>query len=104
MALPREASLACLPGGAAKERVRFAPATVAYPWQSHAAWFLSQMRRWGWLAADDCPEGAAKRVYAPDLLASAAAEEHLAWPAANRKQLFGFCDGAIFDQSGKVID
>lgn len=104
LALPRDATLACLPGGGAKEQARFAPEAVAYPWQSHAAWFLSQMRRWRWLAADNCPEDAAKRIYAPDLLASAAAEEHLAWPAADRKQLRGFCDEAIFDQDWKAID
>lgn len=104
LALPLEATLACLPGGSAEERVRFAPEEVAYPWLSHADWFLAQMHRWGWLAADRCPEDAAARVYAPDLLASAAAEEHLAWPAADRKQLGGFYDRAIFDQSEKEVD
>ena len=101
LALPREATLACLPGGSAKERVHFAPEEVAYPWPSHADWFLSQMRRWGWLAANECLKGAADRIYTPDLLAPAAAEEHLTWPAADQRQLGGFCDRATFDQPGE---
>ena len=103
LALPMEASLACLPGGTAIEQVHFAAETVTYPWRSHADWFLSQMRRWGWLGADVDPEGAAKRVYRPDLLASAAAAEKLAWPDTDRKREGGFCDGRVFDQSADMI-
>jgi NitT/TauT family transport system ATP-binding protein/nitrate/nitrite transport system substrate-binding protein len=100
LALPMEASLACLPGGSAKEQVRFSPEAVAYPWRSHADWFLGQMRRSGWLGTGIDLAGAAERVYRPDLLASAAAEEKLAWPDTDRKREDGFCDGTVFDQSG----
>jgi two-component system, oxyanion-binding sensor len=43
-----------------------------FPWVSHAAWFLAQMRRWGQLGADvDIPTAAAG-VYRPDLCRLAA--------------------------------
>jgi NitT/TauT family transport system ATP-binding protein/nitrate/nitrite transport system substrate-binding protein len=97
LALPMEASLACLPGGAATERVRFSAEHVAYPWRSHADWFLGQMRRWGWLRPDVDLRGLAESVYRPDLLAPAAAAEMVALPDIDRKREDGFFNGTVFD-------
>jgi two-component system, oxyanion-binding sensor len=47
---------------------------ATFPWVSHAAWFLAQMRRWGQLDADvDIPTAAAE-VYRPDLYRLAAGQ------------------------------
>ncbi|MGC1410578.1 MAG: CmpA/NrtA family ABC transporter substrate-binding protein [Acetobacteraceae bacterium] len=99
LALPHAASRACLPGGSAVERVRFHAGMAWFPWRSHAAWFLAQMRRWGWLGADVDLELTAECVYRPDLLTAAVAAEGLPWPGADHKRENGFCDGAIFDQA-----
>jgi NitT/TauT family transport system ATP-binding protein/nitrate/nitrite transport system substrate-binding protein len=119
--LPYAACLACLPGGTAAEHIRFQAGGSWFPWRSHAGWFLGQMRRWGWLDAGTDLLQAARRVYRPDLLAAAAADEGLAWPDADarREGAHGaawtqpgrpsalemmadrFCDGATFDQEGQ---
>jgi NitT/TauT family transport system ATP-binding protein/nitrate/nitrite transport system substrate-binding protein len=104
LALPLEASLACLPGGTAKERVRFSAETAAFPWRSHADWFLGQMRRWGWLGTTVHLRGATESIYRPDLLAPAAQAERLAWPAIDRRQEAGFFDGTELDHYGRDID
>jgi two-component system, oxyanion-binding sensor len=62
---------------------------VWFPWRSHAAWFVAQMQRWGWLAPDIDRVAAARAVYRPDLLAAAAEDEGLSWPEADSK-----CEGA----------
>lgn len=122
LSLPLAATRACLPGGTAVEQIRFQAGAAWFPWRSHAAWFLGQMRRWGWLAPDIDLEQAAHDVYRPDLLAAAAADEGLAWPDSDSKPegvhddvwmqpgrpeplvmaADRFCDGAVFDQSGLV--
>ena len=119
--LPLAPTRACLAGGAAVERIRFHAGAVWFPWRSHAAWFLGQMRRWDWLAAGIDLEQAARSVYRPDLLAPAAADEGLCWPEADAKREGAhatpwtqpgrpgvltmaadpFCDGAIFDRAGE---
>ncbi|HEY3847814.1 MAG TPA: CmpA/NrtA family ABC transporter substrate-binding protein [Acetobacteraceae bacterium] len=121
LGLPFAACRACLPGGTAPERIRFHAGAVWFPWRSHAGWFLGQMRRWGWLEAATDLVQAAHRVYRPDLLAAAAADEGLAWPDADSKREGAhaaawsqpgrpsalemmadrFCDGALFDQNGQ---
>ena len=120
LGLPLGPSRACLPGGTAAERIRFQAGGVWFPWRSHAAWFLHQMDRWGWLEGWLAPgtdlAKAAQRIYRPDLLASAAADEGLPWPAVDSKPEGAhaapwmqaadpvpmgmladrFCDGAVF--------
>jgi two-component system, oxyanion-binding sensor len=95
LALPLAASRACLPGGTAMERIRFHAGAAWFPWRSHAAWFVGQMRRWGWVATDIDPEQAAHSVYRPDLLAPAAAAEGLALPDDSHGREEGFCDGTV---------
>ena len=58
--LPLAPARACLAGGTAVERIRFHAGAVWFPWRSHAAWFLGQMRRWEWLAAGVDLEQAAR--------------------------------------------
>ena len=50
---------------------------ATYPYYSDAVWYLSQMRRWGQIAeykSDDWYMDMAKKVYRPDIYASAAKE------------------------------
>ena len=50
---------------------------ATYPYYSDAVWYLSQMRRWGQIAeykSDDWFMDMAKKVYRPDIYASAAKE------------------------------
>lgn len=118
--LPLAASHACLAGGGAVERIRFHTGAAWFPWRSHAAWFLGQMRRWGWLSPEIDPVRVAHDLYRPDLLRDAAADEGLPWPAADSKSEGGhasawtvegfpkplamrpdlFCDRAIFAPDG----
>jgi NitT/TauT family transport system ATP-binding protein/nitrate/nitrite transport system substrate-binding protein len=83
--LPEPASRACLPGGDARETVRFHAGATWFPWRSQAAWFLHQMRRWGWLGPEVDLAQAAQTVYRPDVLAPAAAAEGLGWPSVDSK-------------------
>ncbi len=81
LALPRDAVLAALPGGAGGrepgEQILFHCAGAAHPAPPHALWFLRQMRRWGWL--DDGVDllAVANSVYRPDLYSVAARTEDL---------------------------
>jgi two-component system, oxyanion-binding sensor len=77
LALPREAVRAALPGGTGLEQIHFHGAGAAFPAPPHAAWFLRQMRRWGWLAADTNIATTAREVYRPDLFSLAARMEDL---------------------------
>ncbi len=56
-----------------------------FPWESHAAWFITQMVRWGQLDAplDICKTAA--RVYRPDLYREAARALGVAAPSGNWK-------------------
>jgi NitT/TauT family transport system ATP-binding protein/nitrate/nitrite transport system substrate-binding protein len=94
LGLPLEASRACLPGGTAVEQIRFHAGAVWFPWRAHAAWFLRQMQRWGWLPPEADAAQAARGVYRPDLLAAAAAAEGLAWPDGEARPSELFCDGS----------
>lgn len=75
--LPRDASRAALPGGDGAECIRFHTREAWFPARAHAVWFLSQMRRWGWLDEAADIGGLAARVYRPDLLAPAVEQEGL---------------------------
>ena len=84
-----------------------------FPWRSHAAWFYSQMVRWGQVAPSPERAQAARRVYRPDLFRPAAAAVGAAAPRHAEKlegahstawALDGvemspdrFCDGRVFD-------
>ena len=87
LGLSRTACGAALPGGAARERLRFHAPAVWFPWRGHAAWFLGQLRRWGWLDGSAEQERLAAGSYRPDLLEPVARSEALSWPhAAHRAQ------------------
>ena len=77
LALPREAVRAALPGGTGQEQIHFHGAGAAFPAPPHAMWFLRQMRRWGWLAADSNIAATARALYRPDLFSLAARMEDL---------------------------
>ena len=80
IAAPRAAVLRGLPGGAGLERIAFHRGAAWFPWPAHAAWFLGQMRRWGWLDPATDTAALARQVYRPDLLREAALGEGLPWP------------------------
>jgi ABC-type nitrate/sulfonate/bicarbonate transport system substrate-binding protein len=66
------------------QRIRFARGAAAFPWRSHAAWFLSQMLRWGQIEETvDCERGAG--VYRPDLFRAAAADLGYSTPMTDSK-------------------
>lgn len=97
----------------APEGVAYHRWLASFPWRSHAAWFFSQMVRWGQAPASDEALAAARQVYRPDLYRTAAAALGLQAPGADDKQegahdapwiLDGvpmpadrFCDGRVFD-------
>jgi two-component system, oxyanion-binding sensor len=97
--LPVTAVRACLPGGSATERIRFQTGLAWYPWRSQAIWFLTQMRRWGWVGNEIDLPGAAGQLYRPDLLAAAANAEGLGWPDAADAPQGASRAGAAFDQA-----
>jgi ABC-type nitrate/sulfonate/bicarbonate transport system substrate-binding protein len=88
LGLPAEIILTSLPGAAARVggsagadiSVFFANAAT-FPWRSHAAWFLDQMQRWGYLAAD-VDVAAALAIFRPDLYAEAARSLGIPVPSA----------------------
>jgi ABC-type nitrate/sulfonate/bicarbonate transport system substrate-binding protein len=63
---------------------------AGFPWVSHAAWFLSQMRRWGQIDGSVDVQAVAERVYRPDLFRIAAAAGGKAAPAEDWKAEQGF--------------
>lgn len=99
----------------ANRSVFFAHA-ASFPWPSHALWFLGELKRWGYVAADT-PDEAATKLYRPDLYRSAAAGTGICVPIDNSKTEGThatewllpayptaiamapdlFCDGTVFD-------
>jgi NitT/TauT family transport system ATP-binding protein/nitrate/nitrite transport system substrate-binding protein len=73
LGLSRTASRAALAGGAGPERITFHAHGAWMPRRIHEAWFIGQMRRWGWMEASSL-----HALYRPDLLEQAAAMEGLA--------------------------
>jgi ABC-type nitrate/sulfonate/bicarbonate transport system substrate-binding protein len=69
------ATRAALPGGGSDEQIHFSGGVAWFPARAHAVWFLRQMQRWGWVESQTPVAEVAARVYRPDLLAAAAAEE-----------------------------
>jgi two-component system, oxyanion-binding sensor len=88
-----------------------------FPWTSHAVWLLTQMLRWGQIAAPVDMRAAAESVYRPDLFRQAARDVGVSAPLVDMKgegahatpwRLEGsagaiemgsdlFCDGRTFD-------
>jgi ABC-type nitrate/sulfonate/bicarbonate transport system substrate-binding protein len=88
-----------------------------FPWRSHAAWFASQILRWGQAQPSEGFIEAAEAVYRPDLYRTAAAALGLPAPVEDSKiegahaepwvaagapapipmAADGFCDGRVFD-------
>lgn len=63
----------------------FSRYAAAFPWVSHALWFLSQMLRWGQIADPLDLQATARAVYRPDLYRSAAAQLGLSAPLVDAK-------------------
>jgi NitT/TauT family transport system ATP-binding protein/nitrate/nitrite transport system substrate-binding protein len=68
-----------------------------FPWPSHAAWFLSQMLRWGQIERGVDVQGVAARVYRPDLYRTAAKALGLEAPSLDDRVEDAFFDGRVFD-------
>lgn len=86
----------------------FANNYAAYPYYSHAVWFMTQMVRWGQLTKPVDMKAVAEKVYRPDLFAAAAKEVGYAVPASPWKvdgkgKANQFLDGKVFDPS-KAVD
>lgn len=62
------------------------------PWLSHAAWFLSQMRRWGQIGPKVDLKASAEQVYRPNLFRTAAAAGGKAAPEDPWKPEQGFAE------------
>jgi ABC-type nitrate/sulfonate/bicarbonate transport system substrate-binding protein len=102
---------------------RFATAAASFPWQSHAAWYYSQMVRWGQTPFCEADAELAQRTFRPDIYRAALSQQGITIPSANAKiegalavptpvgatrgQLVlgpdGFFDGRIFDPD-KLVD
>lgn len=81
------AILSSLPGGAVTQRnlSRFWRHAAAFPWLSHAHWFLEQMARWDLIDGRIAPTALAARVYRPDLYRAAMAPLGISVPSADAK-------------------
>jgi NitT/TauT family transport system ATP-binding protein/nitrate/nitrite transport system substrate-binding protein len=113
------AILSSLPGGAIRpdNLSHFWGSAAAFPWHSHALWFLQQMARWDLIGSDVDQEALAARIYRSDLYRAAMAPLGVSVPLADSKTegahdtpwrieaaptpiIMGpdrFCDGAIFE-------
>lgn len=58
---------------------------ATFPWRSHAAWFLTQMLRWGQIDQPLDIRKAAEAVYRPDIYREAAGELGLPYPTIDDK-------------------
>jgi ABC-type nitrate/sulfonate/bicarbonate transport system substrate-binding protein len=120
LGLSPEIILTSLPGGSgnSSDTPVFFANTATFPWRSHAAWFLGQMWRWGYLTRE-VDATAATAIFRPDLYAIAAVAVGVSvpttpvksegrhatdWqlPATPNPIAMGpdaFMDGAVFDPS-----
>jgi ABC-type nitrate/sulfonate/bicarbonate transport system substrate-binding protein len=67
------------------DAVIFHRAAAGFPWLSHAAWFLAQMRRWGQIGPMTDALAVAAEVYRPDLYRRAAADAGIPAPLEDWK-------------------
>ncbi|QIT53947.1 ABC transporter substrate-binding protein [Aquisalimonas sp. 2447] len=58
---------------------------ATYPWRSHAAWFITQMIRWGQLDRAIDIHKAADSIYRPELYREAARDLGIAYPTVDYK-------------------
>jgi nitrate/nitrite transport system substrate-binding protein len=61
------------PGGPSLDYIIYHRYAAAFPWRSHAVWFLTQMLRWGQIGPEVDIAAIAEQVYRPDLFRMAAA-------------------------------
>ncbi|HEX5377962.1 MAG TPA: CmpA/NrtA family ABC transporter substrate-binding protein [Phenylobacterium sp.] len=81
------------------DEIVFHAGDAGFPWRSHAAWFLSQMVRWGQVdAAADLTPGV--EVYRPDLFRKAAASLGIAAPETDSRVEEALFDGVAFNPAG----
>ena len=80
------------------DRIRFGPA-ASVPAPDHAAWFLSQMLRWGQVEPAPGLAEAARAVYRPDLFAAAAEGAGIAVPT----RPMPFFDSESFDPAAPEV-
>lgn len=74
------------PGWRSVDRSVFFTSAANFPWRSHAAWFLAEMARWGYLARDVDRAALAASVYRPDLFRIAAGRDGVPAPKHDGKQ------------------
>ena len=77
-------------GTGGRKQILFHIAGAAYPAPPHGLWFLSQMRRWGWLDDGLDLSAAVSSVYRPDLYALAARMEDLFVPPGPGRNIASF--------------
>jgi len=80
-----------------KDFLVFARHHATFPWISHAAWFYSQMVRWGQTPENDAQGRAACSAYRPDLYRQALSSLGVKLPEPNEKTEHTFFDGKSFD-------
>jgi NitT/TauT family transport system ATP-binding protein/nitrate/nitrite transport system substrate-binding protein len=85
LALDRAYIRSSLPAHGDASRSIFFANTANYPWQSHAAWFLAMMARWGYLGQGVDRGALVKAVYRPDLFRAAALKSGLSVPTRDSK-------------------
>ena len=106
LGLREQACRAALPGGGGAELIRFYTREAWFPARAHAVWFLSQMRRWGWLDDQVDLEAVAAQVYRPDLLAPAVEAEGLyaaaELPALEGSAMLPMLDDKAFLPGGQI--
>jgi ABC-type nitrate/sulfonate/bicarbonate transport system substrate-binding protein len=73
------------PGSASLDYIVYSRYAAAFPWRSHALWFLSQMLRWGQIGPEIDLQAVAASVYRPDLFRQAAMAVGQATPQADAK-------------------
>ncbi len=75
-----------------------------FPWRSHAEWTLTQMRRWGQIAAGVGIRATADAVYRPDIYRDVAAALGIACPAGCRKPEGSHSAGWTLDTGRSPIE
>lgn len=73
------------PGTPSLDYIIYHRYAASFPWRSHAAWFLTQMLRWGQIGPDVDIAAVAEAVYRPDLFRIAAAALGEAAPIVDEK-------------------
>lgn len=85
----------------------FANNYAAYPYYSHAVWFMTQMYRWGQLTQPVDMKAVAEKVYRPDIFEAAAKEvgyksPSSQWKIEGKGKGSKFLDGKIYDPAKAI--